>query len=155
MQHKNLLSFLGIFLIIIILLEIWIIYSINTKNEDKFSSSIEQEEFFLEQKQKTYDSFLSSILVYLSIFTIILMVAGFFGYREIKKKLQEDMDIKTQKFLDNMAETAFESRISAIEERLEEVENNSNSTSSRSKILKKKKVPISKDINKKVENLFD
>jgi hypothetical protein len=80
--------------IILFLLFIGLLYSItyNSINllDRNTSEDAEQEKFFLMQKQKTYDSFLTLTIIILTIFMVGLGMLSFWGYNSLKKQITSE-----------------------------------------------------------------
>jgi hypothetical protein len=91
MKNKSPIIILSI---ILFLLFIGLLYSItyNSINllDRNTSEDAEQEKFFLMQKQKTYDSFLTLTIIILTIFMVGLGMLSFWGYNSLKKQITSE-----------------------------------------------------------------
>lgn len=101
------------------------------------SLKLELERNFLEQKQKTYDSFLNTVLLTLTIFgfvlTVVLAIAGFLFYNNIndvktvlkedinvfkekvKIEVQNDLSVKAELLTEKIMKSNYEKRVSKLE----------------------------------------
>ncbi len=98
--------------------------------DDIFLRELEMERELLAQKQQTYDSFLSTILIWLTLFGIILALIGFVFYKNIKeikedvtKELDRNLSDKAQTIIKETMKSTYEKPISDLGERITKLEN--------------------------------
>lgn len=105
------------------------VYAANQLND----MSLEQEREFLAQKQKTYDTFLTMIILVLTLFgvflTIVLALIGFWSYkniRELKNEMQSELDkglSSAQTIIEKTMKSVNEKPISDLSDRVNKLEN--------------------------------
>lgn len=96
---------------------------------DIFLRELELEREFLAQKQQTYDTFLTIILVWLTLFSIILLAISIVAYKnirelkkDVKKELDKDLSEKAQRIIKETMKSTYEKPISDLAERVTQLE---------------------------------
>jgi len=105
------------------------VYETNQLN-DMYLRELELERELLAQKQQTYDSFLNTLLIWFTLFGIILAVIGFLFYKnireikdEVTKELDRNLSEKAQTIIKETMKSTYEEPIAELGDRVTKLEN--------------------------------